>query len=178
MYENVIVVGADDSATARQAVVTAAHIARMTGATLHIVTVAKPRSIPVSDLPAEFRYSTVVNPADNLLHELSMMARERGVESVLHPATGRRPAEVIVRIAKQADADLVVVGNKGLTGIRRFFGSVPKAVAHDAHCSVCIVDTCSPRPVTAGAATRTTTFDDATALEVGAPQGSDVVDAA
>jgi nucleotide-binding universal stress UspA family protein len=38
-------------------------------------------------------------------------------------------------------ADLIVVGNKGMKGVRRVLGSVPNSVAHGAHCSVLIVDT-------------------------------------
>ncbi len=137
---NTVVVGADDSSTARQAVVVAADIAKLTGGTLHIVTAYQPRSVDVKDLPAEFRYTQTVNPADVLLEDLTLIAKERGLESRIHPATGR-PAEVICRVAEQVGADLVVVGNKGMTGARRVLGSVPNSVAHGAPCSVLVVDT-------------------------------------
>ncbi len=59
-----------------------------------------------------------------------------------YPATGD-PADAIVRVADQIGADLIVVGNKGMKGVRRVLGSVPNSVAHQANCSVLIVDTVS-----------------------------------
>jgi hypothetical protein len=47
----------------------------------------------------------------------------------------------VVAIAEEVGATLVVVGNKGMKGVRRVLGSVPNAVAHKAPCSVLIVDT-------------------------------------
>jgi nucleotide-binding universal stress UspA family protein len=51
------------------------------------------------------------------------------------------PAEVLCDLAAELDADLIVVGNKGMQGGRRFLGSVPNSVSHHAHCSVLLVDT-------------------------------------
>jgi 3-phenylpropionate/trans-cinnamate dioxygenase ferredoxin reductase subunit len=52
------------------------------------------------------------------------------------------PAEKICEIAGSGEVDLVVVGNKGMAGARRFFlGSVPNKVAHDAPTDVLIVKT-------------------------------------
>ena len=138
---NTVVVGADDSSTARQAVVAAADIAKLTGGTLHIVTAYQPKSVRTQDLPEEFRYSAAgTNPAEALLQGLALIAKERGLKSEIHPATGH-PAEVIIRVAEREKADLIVVGNKGMAGARRVLGSVPNSVAHGAHCSVLIVDT-------------------------------------
>ena len=86
---NTVVVGADDSSTARQAVVVAADIAKLTGGTLHIVTAYQRKTVRVTDLPEEFRYSATLNPADALLHELSLIAKDRGLQSVIHPAVGQ-----------------------------------------------------------------------------------------
>jgi nucleotide-binding universal stress UspA family protein len=51
------------------------------------------------------------------------------------------PAEVLCDLAAHLGADLIVVGNKGMQGGRRFLGSVPNTVSHHAPCSVLIVDT-------------------------------------
>jgi nucleotide-binding universal stress UspA family protein len=52
------------------------------------------------------------------------------------------PADAILDVAEERDADLIVVGNKGMTGARRFLlGSVPNKVSHHAPCSVLIVRT-------------------------------------
>jgi nucleotide-binding universal stress UspA family protein len=135
-----VVVGADDSPTARQAVTVAADLAQLLGATLHIVTSYDPKSVRIQDLPSEFRLTSTVHPADLLLESLSAIAAERGLEAVVHPTTDG-PAEGIVHIAESVDADLIVVGNRGMKGTRRVLGSVPNSVAHGAHCSVLIVDT-------------------------------------
>lgn len=66
--------------------------------------------------------------------------RPEGVE-VLPRAVEGDPAERICEIAEQEDVDLVVVGNKGMAGVRRFLGSVPNKVAHEAPTDVLIVKT-------------------------------------
>jgi nucleotide-binding universal stress UspA family protein len=135
-----VIVGADDSSTALQAVMVAAEIAEIHGGTLHIVTAYDPKSVQVQELPEELRYTTVGNPADRLLESLSRIVKQRGLAPVVHAATGS-PDDAIVRIAEQEHADLVVVGNKGMRGVRRVLGSIPNSVAHSAPCSVLIVDT-------------------------------------
>ena len=52
------------------------------------------------------------------------------------------PADAILDVAEERDADLIVVGNKGMTGAKRFLlGSVPNKVSHHAPCSVLIIRT-------------------------------------
>ena len=52
------------------------------------------------------------------------------------------PADAILDVAEERDADLIIVGNKGMTGARRFLlGSVPNKVSHHAPCSVLIIRT-------------------------------------
>jgi nucleotide-binding universal stress UspA family protein len=137
---NSVVVGADDSATARQAVMVAADIAQLAGGKLHIVTAYDQKSVRIEDLPEEFRHSSTVHPADVLLEGLARIIKQRGLEPVVHAATGD-PADAIVQIAEEVDADLIVVGNRGMKGVRRVLGSIPNTVAHTAHCSVLIADT-------------------------------------
>jgi len=135
-----VVVGADDSQTARQAVLIAAEVAKLVGGKLHIVTAYDPKTVPHEGLAEEFQYSGSVHPADMLLNALSRIVTDRGLEPVLHAAYGG-PAETILRVAEEIDADLIVVGNKGMKGKRRVLGSVPNTVAHAAPCSVLIADT-------------------------------------
>jgi nucleotide-binding universal stress UspA family protein len=52
------------------------------------------------------------------------------------------PADAILDVAEEKNADLVIVGNKGMTGAKRFLlGSVPNKVSHHAPCSVLIIRT-------------------------------------
>ena len=52
------------------------------------------------------------------------------------------PADAILDVAEEQEADLIVVGNKGMTGAKRFLlGSVPNKISHHAPCSVLIIRT-------------------------------------
>jgi nucleotide-binding universal stress UspA family protein len=63
----------------------------------------------------------------------------KGVELETYAREGD-PAEVIIQVANEQQADLIVVGSRGLTGIQRFLlGSVSSKVSHHAPCSVMIV---------------------------------------
>ena len=58
-----------------------------------------------------------------------------------HPREGD-PADAILDVAEETKADLIVVGNKGMTGAKRFLlGSVPNKVSHHAPCDLIIVRT-------------------------------------
>jgi nucleotide-binding universal stress UspA family protein len=118
----------------------AAAVAQLSGGKLHLVTAYDPKMVRTEDLPGEFKYSSTIHPADALLDGLSQIVKQRGLETIVHAATGD-PAEAIVQIAEQVGADLIVVGTKGMKGMRRVLGSVPNSVAHSAHCSVLIADT-------------------------------------
>jgi nucleotide-binding universal stress UspA family protein len=117
----------------------AADVAQSGGAVLHIVTAYDPKSVRTDDLPEELRFSAM-HPAEALLRRLSVLVRERGLEPVVHAAEGD-PVDAIVAVAESVDADLIVVGNRGMKGVRRVLGSVPNSVAHKAPCSVLIADT-------------------------------------
>jgi nucleotide-binding universal stress UspA family protein len=136
-----VVVGADDSATAREAVAVAADVARAGGGTLHIVSAFDEKALRTDHLPEEARYR-VDNPAEALRRSLVALVSEHGLEPVVHAAEGD-PVDAIVRVAEEVGADLIVVGNKGMRGVRRVLGSVPNSVAHKAPCSVLIADTTS-----------------------------------
>jgi nucleotide-binding universal stress UspA family protein len=136
-----VVVGTDGSDTAAEAVRNAIELARLSGAELHIVTAYKPRPIQGSGVPDEFRDQLVPGgKADAVLEGECARARAAGVKVQGHTGTGD-PADAIVHVAEQEDADIIVVGNKGMTGVRRALGSVPNSVAHKAPCAVFIVQT-------------------------------------
>ena len=139
MFE-VVVVGADNSATARGAVEAAAGLAKMSGGTLHIVTVFELKTLGKGSFPLELGVLHNEGEVDALLQDLAFLARSGGVEPVLHKIGGA-PAESLIKFAEEHDADLLVVGNVGMKGIRRVLGSVPNSVAHGAPCSVAIIDT-------------------------------------
>jgi len=64
------------------------------------------------------------------------------VRSAIALARQGDAADAILDIAEEQRSELIVVGNKGMTGAKRFLlGSVPNKVSHHAPCSVLIVRT-------------------------------------
>ncbi|MEJ7582520.1 MAG: universal stress protein [Acidimicrobiales bacterium] len=139
MYES-IVVGVDGSTSAASAFGQAAELAERFGAHLHVVSAYTPLSVSGQSLPPEFA-GTVRSDSkvEALLSDLSSRARVRGIEVSSHSRTGD-PATAIVEVADEQQADLIIVGNKGMKA-RRVLGSVPNSVAHKASCSTLIVQT-------------------------------------
>jgi nucleotide-binding universal stress UspA family protein len=140
-----IVVGTDGSKTAAQAVREAGDLARAVGASLKIVSAYQP--IPESRLRHERRdvpdeYQWMVNPREDVDKVLSEAAEKiDGVEVSTESREGDA-AEAIIDVATDDKADLVVVGNKGMTGARRYLlGSVADKVSHHAPCDVIIIQT-------------------------------------
>ncbi len=152
MYK-AIVVGTDFSETAKQAVHHAAQLAKAFDAKLHIVTAFKPAmtaSIAASSLEAmaaggaEFLQeadSAIANEVEATLKDLQEKLKADGVRSQTHGAAGE-PADALIEVAEQTKADLIVVGNRGMGGVKRFvLGSVPNKISHHSPCSVLIVHT-------------------------------------
>jgi nucleotide-binding universal stress UspA family protein len=144
---NRIVVGTDGSETATDAVATAVELAKISKAKLEIVSAYEP--IPQQRLREEGEgisgdVSHAVNPREDVqfvLDKAMAVAKKAKVDVVTHPREGD-PADAILDVAEENDADLVMVGNKGMTGARRFLlGSVPNKISHHAPCDVWIVKT-------------------------------------
>jgi nucleotide-binding universal stress UspA family protein len=142
-----IVVGTDGSDTANQAVRQAVDLARAVGAKLELVSAYEP--VPEQRLRGERREAPedlqwAINPREDVdatLEAASTIARDAGVAADIYPRQGD-PADAILDVAEEQEADLIVVGNKGMTGAKRFLlGSVPNKVSHHAPCSVLIIRT-------------------------------------
>ena len=143
-----IVVGTDGSPTASEAVKQAIEMAKAMGSSLQLVSAYEPVSgqrlrEDASHAPDDVQWS--INPrqeVDDTLEASAEMAREAGVASVETFARQGDPADAILDVAEETGADVIVVGNKGMTGARRFLlGSVPNKVSHHAPCSVLIIRT-------------------------------------
>jgi nucleotide-binding universal stress UspA family protein len=142
-----IVVGTDGSDTAAEAVRQAADLAKLSGAQLSIVSAYEPVSKrrlegEQQGAPADVQHEIGPREDVNLVLEAAAAAaRQAGVEVQTHPVEGG-PSDAILEVAEETGADLIVVGNKGMTGARRFLlGSVPNNVSHHAPCSVLIIRT-------------------------------------
>jgi nucleotide-binding universal stress UspA family protein len=142
-----IVVGTDGSDTATEAVRQAIELAQMSGAKLDIVAAFEP--VPAGrlreekgELPGDVQYGAGPREDVNVTLDGAVgKAKQEGVDAEPHPREGD-PADAILDVAEHTNADLIVVGNKGMTGAKRFLlGSVPNKVSHHAPCGVYIVRT-------------------------------------
>ena len=142
-----IVVGTDGSGTAQEAVRQAADLAARLRARVYLVSAYEP--VPEGRLraerqsvPADLQWT--VNPredVDDTLEQGAETMRESGVDVEIVPREGD-PADAILDVAEEKHADLIVVGNRGMTGPKRFLlGSVPNKISHHAPCSVMIIRT-------------------------------------
>jgi nucleotide-binding universal stress UspA family protein len=146
MFER-IVVGTDGSDTAKVAVQQARDLAGKVGAKLDLVSAYEP--VPASrlreerqEVPADMAHT--VSPTEDveaLLSETAAEVKKDGIDVQTFARQGD-PADAILDVAEEQNADLIIVGNKGMTGAKRFLlGSVPNKVSHHAPCSVLIIRT-------------------------------------
>jgi nucleotide-binding universal stress UspA family protein len=140
----VIVVGTDGSDRAAVAVGEAFALAKLTGATVHGVYVMRALFMTGTEIDVaavEVSNTTRHDEADRVGAEFLAEAQRHGVSADIATLDGD-PADAIIKTAEVAHADLIVVGNRGMSGVRRFvLGSVPSKVAHHTPCSLLIVDT-------------------------------------
>lgn len=148
MPKGPILVGTDGSERAERAVERAGQLAKALGVKVHIVSAytessdfaliaraapADPLTQGRAEREERIRASHHVDRAQQRLSRI-------GAESETHVWPGD-PAEALLRIAEEQGAQMILVGNRGMTGTRRVLGSVPNHVSHHAHCDVLIVAT-------------------------------------
>lgn len=118
-----ILVGTDGSATAAKAVARAVEFAALHQADLTVMTAGRGER------------------AEKVVADAAAAHAESGV-SIQTKVVDRDPATALVATAEAGSFDLLVTGNKGMTGARRFLlGSVPNKVGHQLPCSFLIVRT-------------------------------------
>jgi len=139
-----IAVGTDGSATATKAVEFALDLAQHYNAQVVFISSYRPVSESrlrqeQKDAPQELQWA--LNPAEDVeatLRDVEELADQRGLKWTSEAREGD-PADVLVDLAEEHRADVLVIGNKGMQ--RRVLGSVPNSVSHKAKCSVMIVKT-------------------------------------
>ena len=127
MLSDPIVVGTDGSVTAQRAVDQAGELGKALDVPVHIVAVRETAKAGLS--VAE---QAVTGSRERL--------ESRGVKVRTHLLAGSAAVE-LMKIAEAEHAQMIVVGNRGMTGGRRLLGSVPNDVSHNAPCGVLIVPT-------------------------------------
>ena len=137
-----VAVGTDGSETASRAVEVAADMARRYNAKLVLLSAfTSSGRAPVSLSGSEREVQWIFSPAARLNEQLERIEadlRENGLDCRTLVDEGD-PGNVLVRLAEQCGADVLVIGNKGIR--RRLLGSVPNTVTHNAGCSVFVVKT-------------------------------------
>jgi nucleotide-binding universal stress UspA family protein len=132
-----IVLGVDDSAESGRAVERTIELARMSGASVIVTSAA-----PVMQFMA--RGTGSYDPADpperhrGLAADAAARLAEQGIEARTITGLGDAGA-VIVELAGEHEADLVVVGMSSHPQVSRFLGGVSEDVAHHADCDVLLV---------------------------------------
>ncbi|MFI5715758.1 universal stress protein [Nocardia sp. NPDC051750] len=137
-----IVTGVDGSRTAARAAQRAAELAAALGAELHVVCAYE-----------RLEVERLRQGSDELVRSTEDEAARTAVAAVralqalyqalvLRPqAVEGKPGEVLVQVAEQCEADIIVVGNKRVQGVARVLGSIARDVARRARCDVYVVHT-------------------------------------
>ena len=149
IFPTTILLATDGSREAELAARTAADLANSTNSELHLITVALGNPDPVYYIhEASLRYETyeevleaVKGEAQKVLDEQVQMVEEAGgTVKEAHLRIGERRDRAIVFLAEELGAGLIVMGSRGLGGVRRaLIGSVSDSVVRHAHCPVMIV---------------------------------------
>jgi nucleotide-binding universal stress UspA family protein len=142
-----IVVGTDGSERAERVVDRAGELAKALGVTVHVVSgystgstgmwMAAAGGVGAAEIWDEDEKRTL---AQSYVDRARERLTDLGVASEPHVHPGE-PAEMLCRTAVAEQAQMIMVGNKGMTGARRMLGSVPNRVSHQARCDVLIVAT-------------------------------------
>jgi nucleotide-binding universal stress UspA family protein len=144
-----IVVGTDGSASSFKAVKAAGELAGETGAALVLACAYRPmpdrERLAAAEQLGDLAYKVAgATPAEDALRAAREYAVAGGAAKIDQVAVVGDAVDALVQVATERDADLVVVGNRGLNSLAgRLLGSVPSTITHRAHCDVLIVHTTS-----------------------------------
>ena len=148
IFPTKILLATDSSEEAELALSTAIDLANSTNSQLHVVTVGPWNPDPsYASHEASLRWETYEQASEAIRKEAQEILDNQvrkieeggGTVQEAHLRRGRKDEE-IVRVAEEIGAGLVVMGSRGLGGIRRaLMGSVSDGVMRHAHCPVMVV---------------------------------------
>jgi nucleotide-binding universal stress UspA family protein len=120
-----ILVGYDGSSNAKKAVETVADMAKKLEASVTIVTAA---------------WETSEDESHAMLSGQKRLLEQKGIKVDIRSVRSNNPPGVLVRIAEDEDYDLVVVGSRGMGGVKNFLmGSVSTKIVQDCPCNVLVI---------------------------------------
>ncbi len=134
------VVGTDGSDTAAKAAERAAELARVTGASVHVVCAYSGGGTTEVGVGSDKFVISALTEAEQISEQLASTLRTSGL-TVTVGVQEAKPAAALLDEAERLDADLIVVGNRRMQGVQRVLGAVANDVAHKAPCDVLIVKT-------------------------------------
>jgi nucleotide-binding universal stress UspA family protein len=142
-----VLVGTDGSDSSYVAVDRAAQVAAGAGARLIIACAYRPmdrrdEARAAEQLGHDSYKVHGSNPADTVLNEAIERAKVAGASDIEAQPVDGDPVDVLLRVAGEVGANLIVVGNRGLNSLAgRLLGSVPANISHRATCDVLIAYT-------------------------------------
>jgi nucleotide-binding universal stress UspA family protein len=145
IFPTKVLLATDGSEEATLAARTAVDIAEKTGSELHVV---HARQVPlyVDESPTERVEATksieetLKEAAQRVLDTQVRQIRDAGGDVLQTYARLGRPDKEIISVAEEIGAGLIVMGSRGLGGVRRILmGSVSDSVVQHAHCPVLVV---------------------------------------
>ena len=149
IFPTKILLATDGSREAQLAATTAVDLANSTNSEFHVVTVAPGNPDPVYHVrEASLSYESYEQALDAVKGEAQEVLDEQvrkieeagGTVKEAHFRIGERRDQAIVHLAEDLGAGLIVLGSRGLGGVRRtLIGSVSDSVVRHAHCPVMVV---------------------------------------
>ncbi|MGQ9544043.1 MAG: universal stress protein [Candidatus Bathyarchaeia archaeon] len=133
-----ILVPVDGSESSNMAVNYACNIAQKFGSEITLLCVTPP-PIVLGVEAGVIDYRPIEESGRAVIEKAKRMVDSAGLSASTRLETGQ-VADIILNVAKEEGTDLIVIGSRGLSGVKRFFlGSVSNKVSHHAPCPVLIV---------------------------------------
>jgi len=133
----IVIVGVDGSETAARAAAAAYKLAQGLEARLHVITAFDKDNVEVFGSGSD---TFIMSDADDAQRVAKQVAEGLGSD-VEYLSSRGKPADALLSEAERLGADVIVVGNRRMSGLGRVLGSVANTVAHNAPCDVYIVNT-------------------------------------
>ena len=134
------VVGIDGSETASLAAVKAGDLALKAGGSVHVVCAYSGRDASTIQVGSDSFTVSSLTTAEQIAEQQASAFRAQGIDATSAAVDGK-PGDVLIQEAERTSADVIVVGNRRMQGVKRVLGAVANDVAHHAPCDVLIVKT-------------------------------------
>jgi len=131
---SIIVIGVDPSETGERAFRAGVELAEAVNAQVHLVTAFVDGPSGGVEITPQRR------EAERVLEDAASKVGPNRTHVRTH-AIPEKPADAIMRVATETNADVIVIGNRGAQGTRRVLGSVASAIVGHAPCDVLVVKT-------------------------------------